>query len=503
MAAATAGAAKGWAAAAWPPEVKLGPPRPFSFERLKAQAKALAARPYRPPTGPPEAEVQAVDYDALNAISYRPSATLWGQTPGDGGVRFFSVSRAATYPVAMHVVEGGAARPVAYSPGLFDMPADSPLRALGDRGGFGGFRVMNADHTTDWLAFLGASYFRSADPFNQYGLSARGLAIDTAGPGAEEFPMFTSFWLERTADGRLVVYALLDGPSVTGAYRFGHSRSKAGLTQEVTLQLNFRRDVGRLGIAPLTSMYWYGQSDRTPAGDWRPQIHDSDGLAIWTGAGERIWRPLANPSRVLVNTYQDRSPRGFGLMQRDRAFADYQDDGVFYEKRPSAWVEPVGDWGEGQVALVQIPTTGETDDNIVAFWTPAAAPKAGAVLDLAYRLSWVDQEPHPPGLGRVVATRFGRGGRPGAPAPPEQRKYVVDFEGDALAALTERGAAQAVVTSSRGQPIEPVAYPVVGRKLWRLAFDLDLPAGASADLRAYLKRGEGALSETWMYTAGV
>lgn len=500
---AAAGAAPAWAATpVWPAEAALGPTQPFSFERLKSEARALAARPYRPPAGPPEAAVRAVDYDALNSISYRPSATLWGQAPGDGGVRFFPVSRAATHPVAMHVVEGGLARPVVYAPALFDMPADSPLRALGANGGFGGFRVMNADHTTDWLAFLGASYFRSADPFNQYGLSARGLAVDTAGPGAEEFPSFTSFWLERAADGRLVVYALLDGPSVAGAYRFVHSRSKAGLVQEVSLELTFRKAVGRLGIAPLTSMYWYGQSDRPAAGDWRPQIHDSDGLAIWTGAGERIWRPLSNPSRVLVNTFQDKGPKGFGLMQRDRAFASYQDDGVFYEKRPSVWVEPVGDWGEGSVQLVQIPTTGETDDNIVAFWTPTAAPKAGSSLALAYRLSWVDQAPNPPGLGWVVATRFGRGGRPGHPAPPDRRKYVVDFEGEALAALTDRGAAEPVVTTSRGRVVDPVAYPVVGQRLWRLTFDLDLPAGESADLRAYLKRAGGALTETWIYAAG-
>jgi glucans biosynthesis protein len=205
---------------------------------------------------------------------------------------------------------------------------------------------------------------------------------------------------------------------------------------------------------------------------------------------------------VLVNTFSDRAPKGFGLMQRDREFADYQDDGVFYERRPSVWVEPAGDWGDGSVQLVQIPTTGETDDNIVAFWTPATAPKAGTSLEFAYRLSWLDQEPHPPGFGRVVATRFGRGGRPGHPAPPDRRKFVVDFEGETLATLTDRGAAEAVVTASRGRVIDPVAYPVVGRKLWRLTFDLDLAAGASADLRAYLRRGGEALTETWIYAAG-
>lgn len=491
----------GWAGApAWPVEAALGAAEPFSFERLKQRARTLAGQPYRPPADPPPDLVRAIDYDAFGAIVYKASATLWGSQPGDQGVRLFPMGRAAPHRIGMHVVAGGQAREVIYSPALFDAPPASPLRALGDHAGFGGFRVMNADHATDWLAFVGASYFRSADPFNQYGLSARGIAIDTATPGPEEFPIFTSFWLEHAPNGQLVVYALLEGPSVTGAYRFAHRRSAAGLVQDVTLQLNFRKAVGRLGLAPLTSMYWYGRSDRPPAGDWRPQIHDSDGLAIWTGAGERIWRPLSDPGRVTSHAYLDRAPHGFGLMQRDRDFADYQDDGVFYEKRPSVWVEPAGDWGPGSVQLVELPTTGETEDNIVAFWTPAQTPGAGTSLDLGYRLHWCAEAPVPVGAGRVIATRFGVGGRPGQPAPPGRRKVVIDFAGGALAGLSARGAAEPVVTASSGQPLAIAAYPVVGQDAWRLMFDIDAPPRASIDLRAYLRRGGEALTETWMYS---
>jgi periplasmic glucans biosynthesis protein len=487
------------AAATWPTEAPLGPPRPFSFERLKQQAEALARRPYRTAPGPSRDLVNAIDYDAFGDIVYRRQATLWGESPGDTGVRFFPMGRAAPAPVAMHVVSGDEARQVPYSPSLFNIPANSPLLRLGAQAGFGGFRAMNADHTTDWLAFLGASYFRSSDPFNQYGLSARGLAIDTAAPQPEEFPSFTAFWLERDPAGQLVVHALLDGPSVAGAYRMAHHRSPAGMVQDVSVQLYFRRAVERLGVAPLTSMYWYGQSDRTPSNDWRPQIHDSDGLSIWTGAGERIWRPLVNPPRVVTNSFIDQAPRGFGLMQRDRNFADYEDDGVFYDRRPSVWVEPVGDWGRGAVQLVEIPTTGEADDNIVAFWTPEAPVTAGQALALRYRLHWAADEPIPAGTAKVVATRSGQGGRPGLPAPPGRRKFVVDFAGASLKGLSRQSGVEPVVSLSSGKPIDPVAYPVEGQSSWRLMFDVAMEPHTTLDLRAFLRRGSDALTETWIY----
>jgi glucans biosynthesis protein len=482
----------------WPGEAKLGPPRPFSFDRLRAIVRAMAKKRYQPPLAPPPALTHAVDYDAFGHAVYRPDATLWDGQPGDEAVRFFPMGFAAPIPVAVSVVSGRQARAVTYADDLFDMPADSPLRRLGPNAGFGGFRVMNADRRTDWIAYLGASYFRSADPFNQYGLSARGIALDTAASRPEEFPAFTAFWLQPDPAG-LIVYALLDGPSVAGAFRIAHQRSPAGLVQEIQTELRFRAPVERLGLAPLTSMYWYGQTDRTPADDWRPQVHDSDGLSIWTGAGERIWRPLANPPRVAVNTFLDHGPRGFGLMQRDRNFADYQDDGVFYDRRPSAWVEPIGDWGAGSVQLVEIPTRSEVDDNIVAFWSPAAPVTAGQTLSLGYRLHWAAEEPGPIGVARVIATRSGRGGRPATPDPLDRRKLVIDFAGDSLAGLTRQSGVEPVVTLSAGAAIDAVAYPVEGQPAWRLMFDVAAPRVGSLDLRAFLRRRGDALTETWIH----
>jgi glucans biosynthesis protein len=475
----------------------LGPPTPFSFDQLRAQAAASARRPYAPPPVAPG--LAAVDYDAIGAIAYRPDKTLWaGQ--GDAAVRFFHLGRYANRPVRIYAVEGGQARQVLYSEGLFDVRDAALARRLaGAARGFAGFRAMDAGRESDWLAFQGASYFRSSDPFDQYGLSARGLAINTATAGPESFPDFTAFWLERDAGDQLTVYAALEGAQVAGAYRIANRRGPGGLVQEIDCALFFRAPVERLGVAPLTSMFWYGENGGPPVRDWRPEIHDSDGLAIWTGGGERIWRPLIDPPRVLTDSFADRGPRGFGLLQRDRVFDHYQDDGVFYDRRPSAWVEPVGDWGPGAVELVQIPTDDETSDNIVAFWTPALAVRAGDQLSFRYRLHWGAEEPVAPGVARVVSTRVGEGGRPGQPRPPHVKKLVVDFEGDNLAGLTRDSGVEPVVSVARGRIDNAAAYPVAGTPRWRLMLDVSVQDSDSADLRAYLRRGGSALSETWTY----
>jgi len=485
-----------WAEGATGPA--LGPPTPFSFDALKARARRMAHAPYRPPPAVANEVLQALDFDSIGQVRYRPGAALWQDLPGDSAVEFFHLGRYARTPVRISVVDGGHAREVIYARTLFDIPAGNPAERLQGNLGFAGFRVMNHDGQGDWLAYLGASYFRAATPFNQYGLSARGIAIDTAASSPEEFPRFTEFWLGHDGAADLVVCALLDGPSLAGAYRIVHRKSAAGLTQEIEAAITFRRSAQRLGVAPLTSMFWYGQGDRTEAVDWRPQIHDSDGLALWTGAGERIWRPLANPPRVVTNAFQDRDPRGFGLMQRDRDFNDYQDDGAFYDRRPSLWIEPIGAWGPGSVQLVEIPTASETDDNIVAFWTPAMTPRTGETLALRYRMIWGDETPTAIGVAKVVATRSGVAGRPGQATSANARKFVIDFAGGRLAGLDRQSGVEAVVTLSHGAPLSVATYPVVGAARWRLMFDAPLSAGNALDLRAFLRLNGEALTETWV-----
>jgi glucans biosynthesis protein len=479
--------------------MRFGTAAPFSFEALKARAEAASRQPYRPPEIRASDVLQKLDYDAIGKVRFRPEMTLWSDRQFGPGIRFFHLHRWSKNPVRISLVEKGAAREILYSPDYFEKPAGNPAEGLPRDIGFGGFRVLSDDAKGDWLAYQGASYFRSAGPLDQYGLSARGIAIDTATMRPEEFPRFSEFWLELDQDRGLTIFALLDGPSLTGAFRIMTSRKDDAVVQEIQSALFMRKPVERLGVAPLTSMFWYGEN--TPRGlrDWRPEIHDSDGLALLTGTGERIWRPLNNPPRVMANAFADENPRGFGLLQRDRNFSNYQDDGVFYDRRPSLWVEPLGFWGKGSVQLVEIPTDDEVHDNVVAFWVPAGPTKVGQRFDFAYRLHWLAREPFPAPVARICATRLGLGGVPGAPHPANTFKIVLDLEGEKFAGLSRESGVSAVVSASRGTVSATAVYPVVGTDLWRLMFDIAASGEEPIDLRTYVRLGNEPLSETWLY----
>ena len=484
----------------------LGDKQPFSFDGLKAKAKALSGSPWAK-VEPVAADIlQKIDYDRYQEIKFRAEASLRLGRESRAPVQLFHLGKLFMEPVKIHTVEGGISREVLYSSALFDAPDGHPARTLPNDTGFAGFRVMSKDLKTDWLAFLGASYFRTSGPYNQYGLSARGLAIGTGLPVPEEFPRFTQFWLEGGEPGRapVTIYALLDSPSVTGAYRFVTERLTDSndihrVIMDVELELYPRTDVERVGIAPFSSMFWYGEGSRKRAADWRPEIHDSDGLAIYTGAGERIWRPIYNPNRVMTSTFVDKDVRGFGLLQRDRDFVHYLDDGVFYERRPSVWVEPQGGWGEGSVHLVEIPTDDETSDNIVAYWCPKDGLKAGRSANYRYKLSWLDDIAFPEALGRATATWTGMGGRPGVKRPDGVRKYVIDWQGPVFAGLGREDGVELVVTASRGVVSNAYSHPVVDqRERWRSLFDIEASGTEPVDMRAYLRRKGTALSETWI-----
>jgi len=479
-------------------------PQPFDFAALRQRAKDLAAKTYVAPKTPAPEIVDKIDFDVVQKIKFRAEKALWADKPGFLPVRLFHVDKFNPLPVRINVIAGGKVQPVVYSTEDFDYGGTGLESKLPPNLGFSGFRVMDsAKAATDWLAFQGASYFRSSGEDNQYGGSARGIAVNTTASTREEFPRFTEFWLAEPGANSpsITIYALLDGPSVTGAYHFVATK-QSGAIIDVRAQLFIRSDIAQLGIAPLTSMYWYGENDRRYATDWRPEIHDSDGLALWTGKGERIWRPLIDPPSVQTNSFLDENPKGFGLMQRDRDFADYQDDGAFYNRRPSMWIEPKGDWGPGAVQLVEIPTSDEIHDNIVAYWIPKGPVKAGKQFDVVYRLFWQNDNPHPPNdVARVTATRIGRGGVPGHPSPEDKDswKFVIDFVGGPLSKMAPRFDIEPVVTTSRGKIGKAYVIKIVGTDRWRALFDIRGLGKQPADLRCFLRFGGKTLTETWLY----
>ncbi|MDJ1158347.1 glucan biosynthesis protein D [Chelatococcus sp. SYSU_G07232] len=512
-AAATAAlAALGFSPAALAAEkLKLGDAKAFSFDTLVARAKELAAKPYVAPKRPPAEILERIDYEAHGKIRFRTEYALFADGPGPYPVTFFHLGRFFQTPVRMHVVAEGKAREIVYEDDYFDMPADSPAHLLPRNAGFAGFRFQESRlgdqqkldwRKNDWVAFLGASYFRAIGQLYQYGLSARGIAVDVAVAGApEEFPAFTHVYFDTPAPNAdaVTVYALLDGPSLAGAYRFV-MRQGEGVLMDIEKALFLRKDVARLGLTPLTSMFWYSETVKQTAADWRPEVHDSDGLALWTGAGERIWRPLNNPPRTIASAFGDENPRGFGLLQRDRN-PDHYMDGVYYERRPSLWVEPQGKWGKGAIQLVEIPTDDEIHDNIVAMWVPAEPAKAGSAHRLSYRLYWLAEEPFPTPLGRCMATRLGNGGQPGQPRPKGVRKFMVEFKGGPLEKLPFGVKPEAVLWASRGSFsyvfTEAVPNDVPGH--WRAQFDLTVTSNEPVEMRLYLKAGDQVLTETWLY----
>ncbi|PZU46086.1 MAG: glucan biosynthesis protein D [Sphingomonas sp.] len=473
---ASASAVSGTAAPAADP--RFGPPVRFSWDQLVSRARQLARRPHVPQ---PYAADPARDFEASVARAYGPAEALGGL------VRLLPVTRLAPIPVRIHLVEGGAARPLQSTLGLF----------AGDVAGeVAGFRVLDTSQRSDWLAFQGASYFRASGSQDQYGLSTRGIAVDTGLQRPEEFPAFTDFWIEVLGARHVRVHALLDGPSLTGAYAFDCTHGSRGVEQQIRAALFLRRDIERLGIAPATSMFWYDEARRSREDDWRPEVHDSDGLAIRTGTGERIFRPLVSPDGAQVSSFRADGLKAFGLLQRDRQFASYQDDGAFYERRPNLWVVPDGDWGPGSILLYEMPTNSETADNVVAFWQSDRPAKSGERRDLAYTLRWTSDDLSDDGAARVVDSWTGSGGIPGAPPASGTKKFVVDFEGRGLIGLG-RDDLEADINIPAAALSMKSSYPVVGQAgRWRVMLDIRPDTAGVQELRLFLRRGETALSET-------
>lgn len=473
----------------------------FSFEDVAERAQLQARQPYRNSNRKAPAQLQALTYDQYRDIRFRPARALWRWDKLPFELMFFHLGKFQKEAVRIEEVTPQGTRHVAYRASDFDFGKNklSP-QSWGDLG-YGGFRahypLNSSAYKDEVVVFLGASYFRALGAGQRYGLSARGLAIDTVGGQGEEFPAFTQFWVVKPAADAttLTIYALLDSPRATGAYQFDiHPGDET--VMDVHGRIFLRASVATLGIAPLTSMFFFGENQphRT---DFRPEVHDSDGLMVATGSGEWLWRPLLNPRQTLTTSFSMQSVRGFGLMQRDREFRNYEDSEARYELRPSAWIEPTGSWAPGRVELMQLNTPDETNDNIVAYWVPQETPAPGQPFDFTYRLHWQgkQQEQRPPGAW-VTQTRAGRGY---AELAEDEQQYVVDFTGPSLAALPADAAVKAVVTApANGQIIESNAYLVEAPSTWRMTVIVkQLNRNEPTELRGFLQNGSDVLTETW------
>jgi periplasmic glucans biosynthesis protein len=468
---------------------------PFDGSVVRGLARDLAQNPYRSSSFNLPPDIAKLTYDQYRSIRFDPRRALWNDGKRNFKVEFFHLGFLYKDPVNIHVVENGRVTPIAYSPDVFTFGPISAPKAAGL--GFAGFRlhypINRSDYYDEICAFLGASYFRAVAKGQGYGLSARGLAIDTADPSGEEFPLFKTFWIEAPAPDAdsIVVHALLDSRSATAAFRFT-IRPGEETVFDTEAAIYPRGDIAQSGIAPLTSMFYFDANDRARVDDYRAAVHDSEGLLMRDRRDEQIWRPLVNPSELQISAFADVNPRGFGLMQRRRSFFDYEDLESRYEKRPSLWVEPIGDWGEGAVELVEIPAEQEIHDNIVSFWRPKEPLRAGKEYLLNYRLHWCWSVSGKGGLAEAVSSRTGPGSDSGA------HLFVIDFVGAKLNGLPTGVQPRAEVKSSKGTVTKVVTQPNEERGGWRLSFEL-LPGGEKlVELQAQLL-DQNALSELWLY----
>ena len=445
---------------AWPARAES-----FAFDRsiVRQSARDAASKPFKAPDSKLPDSLKNLDYDHYRAIRFFPEHALWRGEKLPFEVQFFHRGFYYAPRVDIYEIANGQATRIAYRSDYFSFSSTPPPSPEVDLG-FAGFRIHapinRPDYYDEVCVFLGASYFRAVAKGEVYGLSARGLAINTGEAKGEEFPSFKTFWIETTVfDVEMAIYP--------------------------------RVDLDRLGLAPMTSMFFFGPNDRIDVDDFRPSVHDSDGLAMFNGRGEELWRPLSNPKDLQISAFSDLNPRGFGLMQREKDFREYQDIESSFEKRPSLWAEPIGDWGEGTVHLIEIPTKEEIHDNIAGFWRPKNSLQAKGEHTYTYRLHWGPDAPKPTSLARFSRTGVGAKG-------DDAKIFVLDLVGEKLKSVDPdsiRGNITAEKAEIRNVVIQP--NPVTGG--WRLSFELSGKDKNPLELRASLMQGSDAISEVWVY----
>ena len=472
----------------------------FNFEDVTTRAQQLAKDSFKDPRGEVPTWLTQITYDQWRDIRFRPERALWKDKRLPFQVQFFHPGLYYDRTVALNVVDDQGERPIQFSPNDFDYGRNEFASRVPQNLGFAGFRVhapiKRKDYFDEVIVFLGASYFRAIGKDQVFGLSGRGVAIDTALPSGEEFPYFREFWLVTPQPGakQLTIYALLDSASLTGAYQIV-VRPSEQTALNVDARIFLRNPVKKLGIAPLTSMFFHGEANARQVEDFRPEAHDSDGLLVNFSSGEWLWRPLQNPRALSVSDFRASDIRGYGLIQRDRDFDHYQDLETRPDLRPSAWVVPHGNWGEGRVELVEIPTKADINDNVVAYWVPNNLPEPGKMSAWSYTIYWYSDDPNVSPGGRVVATRRDRGTVEGA------YRFVIDFAGKKIESLPADTVLRGVVTIASGEDSaqlldqQVVKNPVTNG--WRLSLQIKPLRSDPVELRAFLDQGGTALTETW------
>jgi glucans biosynthesis protein len=485
-------------AAATLPRVRAADPgseAAFGPSFVRELARGLAAKAFEPPDEKLPDALKNLDYDKYRSIRFLPEHALWRDEKLPFQVQFFHRGFFYKNRVDLFEVNNGRATPIRYRRDEFSFGEGLGQWPEVDLG-FAGFRIHapinRPDYYDEVCVFLGASYFRAVAKGEIYGLSARGLSIDTGETKGEEFPVFKAFWLEKPAPKAtsIVVHALLDSKSAAASYRFT-IRPGETTVFDVEMSLYPRVDLQHGGLAPMTSMFFFGPNDRKDFDDFRPEVHDSDGLAIYNGKGEQLWRPLNNPHDLQVSTFTDLNPRGFGLMQREKRYFAYQDLESRFERRPSLWVEPIGDWGEGAVILFEIPTKEEIHDNIAAFWRPKQPLTAKDEHNFTYRLHWGPDAPKSDALARVTRTGIGRRG-------DDSKLFVLEFMGDKLKGVDPK-AIKGVVSAEKSEIANIVTQPNPETGGWRLSFQCPAKSQTPIELRALLMKDDAPISEVWIY----
>ncbi|BBP56872.1 glucans biosynthesis protein G [Pseudomonas sp. St316] len=472
----------------------------FSLDDVSAKAKELAGQKYEAPRSNLPNEFREMKFADYQKIRFRTEKAEWADQKTPFRLSFYHQGMHFDTPVKINEITATTVEEIKYDPSRFDFDDLKFDPKATEQLGYAGFRVLypinKADKQDEIMTMLGASYFRVIGKGQTYGLSARGMAIDTALPSGEEFPRFREFWIQRPkpTDKHLVIFALLDSPRATGAYRLT-LRPGTDTVVDVKSRMFLRDRVTKLGVAPLTSMYLFGANQPSKVLNYRRELHDSSGLSIHAGNGEWIWRPLNNPKHLAVSNFSVENPRGFGLLQRGRDFSHYEDLDDRYDKRPSAWIEPKGDWGKGTVDLVEIPTADETNDNIVAFWSPEKLPEPGQPLDFSYRLHWTLDEAslHSPDSAWVKQTLRSTGDVKQSNLirqPDGSVAYLVDFEGPSLQDLPEDADVRSQVSvGENGEIVENSVRYNPETKGWRLTLRLKIKDSKQAtEMRAALVR---------------